>query len=483
MLIKQTINKNFCQIISNKEDFEKLRFNFSVFNKASKFSKSKYVNDRKYTITPLGVTRIGMIPYYERFAKENNINFDLCDDLKNSLYVENDIELKNLSNINYYSYQNDGIKKLLKKGHGICLLGTGGGKTVISSGIIESFYKKINSGFRCLYIVDGISMVSQTINKFKQYGVSFTFGEWDKNDPLIKYNCYVVNIQYLTRNIKQSKQLFKNIDLLIFDEVHHVQSGNKITSLLDYIKTRHKYGFTGTLPLDQFEKWLIIGIFGGIVFEKSSFDLRYEGKLTNTFVKILKIKYKSPPFFNFQKSKDKYGNSILIDSTEIYDKEYNWIYNNDFRNDIIKKFCINFNNNILILVNSLSYLDILFKHISSLKDKKIRIIKGEIKDEERKKIFKELEQNNDMICIAMCSVFSTGIDVSNIHMIIFAAMGKSYIRTIQSIGRGIRLNNNKNKLLVIDIADDLKYGNLHLQERKKSYVLERYPYEEIIINE
>ena len=83
----------------------------------------------------------------------------------------------------------------------------------------------------------------------------------------------------------------------------------------------------------------------------------------------------------------------------------------------------------------------------------------------------------------MSTIFSTGIDISNINMVVFAAGGQSFIRIVQSIGRGIRLNKNKNKLLVIDVADQLKYGIKHLNNRKEIYSKEKFPYKEYQICE
>ena len=87
-----------------------------------------------------------------------------------------------------------------------------------------------------------------------------------------------------------------------------------------------------------------------------------------------------------------------------------------------------------------------------------------------------METNNNVICIAMSSIFSTGVNIKNIHMIMFAAGGKSFIRTIQSIGRGLRLHESKNKLLIIDLCDQLKYGIRHGDKRKEIYSLEKIGY-------
>ena len=106
-------------------------------------------------------------------------------------------------------------------------------------------------------------------------------------------------------------------------------------------------------------------------------------------------------------------------------------------------------------------------------NKKVYFVKGEVEVEERDKIKKIMETNSDVICIAMSSIFSTGINIKNIHMIMFASGGKSFIRTIQSIGRGLRLHESKNKLIIIDLADKLKYGTRHSDKRKEIYKSEK----------
>ena len=138
--------------------------------------------------------------------------------------------------------------------------------------------------------------------------------------------------------------------------------------------------------------------------------------------------------------------------------------------------CSKFNNNSLILVNHLAHGDALYDKLLECTDKQVFFVKGEVEVETRDEIKKIMETNNNVICIAMSSIFSTGINIKNIHMIMFASGGKSFIRTIQSIGRGLRLNENKNKLVIIDLADHLKYGERHSFKRKEIYGQEKINY-------
>ena len=103
-------------------------------------------------------------------------------------------------------------------------------------------------------------------------------------------------------------------------------------------------------------------------------------------------------------------------------------------------------------------------------------IRGEVEVEERARVIKEMEDNNNVVCIAISAIFSTGVNIRNLHMIIFASGGKSFIRTIQSIGRGLRLNPNKEKLIIIDLADNIKYSSSHAIRRQEIYTQEKIQY-------
>ena len=98
--------------------------------------------------------------------------------------------------------------------------------------------------------------------------------------------------------------------------------------------------------------------------------------------------------------------------------------------------------------------------------------------EDREKVKKSMEEQDNIVCIAMSSIFSTGINIKNLHYIIFAAGGKSFIRIIQSIGRGLRLHKDKEKLVIFDLYDNFEYSTQHADERKMYYDEEQIPWKE-----
>jgi len=153
-----------------------------------------------------------------------------------------------------------------------------------------------------------------------------------------------------------------------------------------------------------------------------------------------------------------------------YEQELAFIHLNEFRNTIIKKLCDSINNNTLIIVERIEHgkhiLDKLTKEITG---KQIYFIEGKMEDEERDKIKKLMETENNIICIAISRIFSTGINIKNLHHIIFAMAGKAKVKIIQTIGRGVRMLDGKKKVTIFDLADNLRYGGSHLSKRIKLY--------------
>ena len=137
-----------------------------------------------------------------------------------------------------------------------------------------------------------------------------------------------------------------------------------------------------------------------------------------------------------------------------YKEELDFIYDSHTRNDLIHKLCNKLNNNILLLVNHIRHGEILEEYLRKIEHKQIFFIRGEVEVDQREKIKSIMENSSNVVCIAISAIFSTGVNVKNLHNIIFAAGGKSFIRTVQSIGRGLRKHDTKDKLIIIDLCDN-----------------------------
>jgi superfamily II DNA or RNA helicase len=183
-------------------------------------------------------------------------------------------------------------------------------------------------------------------------------------------------------------------------------------------------------------------------------------------VQILDVQYKSrpaPPETN--------------SPTERYRKELEFISKNKFRNDMLQKLSSKFDNNCLIMVDYIEHGEILYDKLTKeCKDKHVYYIRGEVDIEEREKVRQLMETRKDIIIVAISKIFSTGIDIKNLHYIIFASGGKAKIKIIQSIGRGLRLHKDKERLIIFDIADNLQYGLQHVAKRIQFYENESITY-------
>ena len=294
-------------------------------------------------------------------------------------------------------------------------------------------------------------------------GTTFKLTKWTgKMKPDLTANVVICNIGIVQSRFDESDWM-KYVDLLIVDECHKIKSSNKISKIISKIVTQNKYGFTGTLPEDNLDKWSIIGKLGPVIYEKSSYELRVEDYLANVEIKIINIGYKHSPVY---------------EGVNGYRAELDFIYESNRRNLFLQKLLTKLDNNSLILVNHIKHGEALLEHLQSISGKEVYFIRGEVDVEERDKIKKIMEKRSNVICIAISAIFSTGVNIKNIHNIIFAAGGKSFIRTVQSIGRGLRKHASKDKLVIFDICDKLRYGIRHSDKRKQIYDKEKIKYVE-----
>lgn len=211
------------------------------------------------------------------------------------------------------------------------------------------------------------------------------------------------------------------------------------------------------------DKWKVIGTFGPAIYEKNSKELRDEGFLTSARIKIVKLNHKYPPRMTYR-------------------EELDFIYTSEARNKIIKKLVSGLNQNVLIIVNHTEHGKDILDLMSTIEGREAYFINGEMPVDERMDIIKKMENQNNIVTTANAACFSTGINIKNLHYILFIVGGKSFIRTVQSIGRGLRLHESKNKLTLFDICDNLKYSEEHLAHRKEFYDYEKIGWSEMEIN-
>jgi superfamily II DNA or RNA helicase len=142
--------------------------------------------------------------------------------------------------------------------------------------------------------------------------------------------------------------------------------------------------------------------------------------------------------------------------------------NHPRRNKVIQRICELAVGNILVLVDRVQYGENLLALMQG-GTKKVFFVQGSMDTDDRMVIKKIMEEENGIICIAMSTIFSTGVSINNLHSAIFAYIGKSNVKIIQSIGRTLRKHESKEKAVIYDIADNLKYSADHFKARATHY--------------
>ena len=416
---------------------------------------------KEYAVQATGMFDFGIYSLIKDFLVESQITeIEYTDAFKarldsgfSSQTVFDGLEYGN----RYYGLET--VSKALTTGCGTIVIGTGGGKSYITASLIENIWRLRKTDFKCVIIVPGLSLVNQLLGNFEEYNVNFTYSGWTggiNGMKLQETDVVICNSENFCAAFKDNEKWIRNVDVIVTDEAHKVRASSKLAKNISKIYTPHKYGFTGTLPPDKIDMWKILGTFGPIIYEKNSKELRDEKYLTDVKIKIVKLihsKVRKMP----------------------YKQELSYIYNLEARNNVISKIVEKLNNNVLILVNHIEHGDTIFQFLK-FPNRELYFVQGSTPVSERLEIISKMENQTNIICIAMTSIFSTGIDIKNLHYIMFVSGGKSFIRTVQSIGRGLRLHATKRGLVMFDVCDNLRSSESHLDERIIFYDQEQIPW-------
>lgn len=462
------------QAIMTGDHFDEVREHFSVANEAAKFAryKNRFTPSRRYLITPQGRFDPGLYfeirTYLKANSSETKIHIDdkLREIINPSFNTAYNAPRPELS-LDLRDYQKDIVNICLKMGRGVTILATAGGKTLTIASLIQSIYNQ-QKNIKCLIVVPDLGLVNQTFSDFREYQTTFLHSKWTGSDQLNMGSNVIIANMGILQSSKSDVTWIEDIDLLIIDEVHKLRKDNKINKLIKKIRTPHKFGFTGTMPEQMVDQWNIIGKIGPVLYEKNSYQLRQDDYVAGACVQVLKLEYKSkPPVF----PGDRY------DPGAKFRREYDFLAKSTFRNNIISKLSNKFDNNCLIMVDYIEHGEELYGVIKSkCKDKQVFFIRGDVEVEERDRVKKLMEKTNNVICIAISKIFSTGINIKNLHYIVFAGGGKAKVKIIQSIGRGLRLHKDKKGVIIIDIADMLHYSHKHYSKRLSLYKGEKIKY-------
>ena len=449
-----------------------IREHFSVEDKQQVFKRRYAIGyrpqTRLYAITPQGRFETRLIFSILEFLQNQDIQFniELTDKFKDVIFIpELKVNLTKL-NLNLRDYQEESVRLALKNKSGVIILPTSAGKTLVIATLVKSIQDQHD--FKALILVPDIQLVAQTYSDFIDYGIPETeITKWTGSTEPDKNAKIVISNAQILLSEKQDLSLLKDIKLLVIDEVHKLKYGNKINKVVEQIPALFRYGFTGTLPDYKIDQWNIFGKIGRVIYFKESIDLRDQNYISQVHVAALKLTYKNTPQFT---------TPSMHNPTAGYEEEITWLQTNPYRNAIIIKLVNKSDKNTLIMVDRIAHGEELLRVLRERTNKQVHFVHGAIEIEEREMIRKLMEEHDNVACIAISKIFSTGINIKNLHNIIFAAIGKARIKIIQSIGRSLRKHSSKKLATIFDIWDNLRYGNKHMVERLALYDREQIPY-------
>ena len=322
---------------------------------------------------------------------------------------------------------------------------------------------------RTLIIVPTTSLVSQLYSDFSDYGfrselfVHRIFGGQDKHTDR------PITISTWQSIYKLPKEYFGQFDVVIGDEAHLFKA-KSLTSILEKLENcKYRFGFTGTLDGSQTHKLVLEGLFGPVRKVTTTAELIEQKHLADFSIKAIVLSYP-----------DEIKQAV---SKMDYQTEMDYIVRLEARNKFIRNLAISLEGNTLLLFQ---YVDKhgrgLYEAIKRETNRPVYFVAGSVKGDEREEIRKIVEQEESSIIVASYGTFSTGVNIRNLHNVIFGSPSKSRIRNLQSIGRGLRKSETKTQSTLYDIADDFawkakkNFTILHFMERIKIYNEEKFPY-------
>lgn len=445
---------------------------FTFFVPGYKFMpayKNKFWDGKIRLFNPLTcLIYTGLMPYVEKFCKERNYLVDYIDDFsceEFSLKEAKDFVAKIKPTMQPRDYQLDAFVYAVRNRRALLLSPTASGKSFIIY-LLTRYYNA-----RTLIIVPTTSLVSQLASDFADYGfesdryVHRIFSGQDKqtDKPIV--------ISTWQSIYKLDKKYFEQFDVVIGDEAHLFKASS-LTSIISKLhRCRYKFGFTGTLDGTQTHRLVLEGLFGAVKKVISTSELIEQKYLADFSIKAIVLKYPDEI------------KKMLKDAS--YQDEIDYIVRNDARNRFIKNLALSLDNgNTLLLFQYVEkHGKILYDMIKNdAGDRKIFFVSGEVDGEEREQIRKIVETEQNAIIVASYGTFSTGVNIRNLHNVIFSSPSKSRIGNLQSIGRGLRKSETKTSSTLYDIADDLSWKSkknhtlLHFIERINIYNEEKFEY-------
>ena len=414
-----------------------------------------------------GTIYAGLEKYVEHFAKERGYTYEYKYDnsaVNYSLVEAQEFLAKQKFTLQPRDYQINAFVDAVRYSRALFLSPTASGKSFIIYMILRYYLRPT------LIIVPTTTLVHQMHSDFADYGFKsdkychkvFSGQDKETDKPIV-----ITTWQSI---YKLPKNWFAKFDVVIGDEAHLFKSKSLSNIMGKLDQCKYRYGFTGTLDGTKTHKLVLEGLFGPVNQVTTTKKLMDQKHLADFKIKILSLGYSDE-------------NKKVINGLR-YQDEIDFLVSHEGRNKFIKNLSLSLEGNTLLLFQ---YVDkhgkLLYDMIKdNAGDRQVFFVHGGVKGEERDDIRGIVEQESNAIVIASYGTFSTGVNIRNLHNVIFASPSKSKIRNLQSIGRGLRKSDTKEAAVLYDIADDLtwrkklNYTMRHMIERVKVYDEEKFEY-------
>ena len=419
-----------------------------------------------------GEIYFGLVPYVEEFAKRNDISIEYKEGVKDEGesrdsilggFVRRVSPKSNGKTLQLRDYQMDAFVHAVRNNRSLSLSPTASGKSLIIY-LLSRWYESN----RVLILVPTTSLVEQMYTDFLDYG--YIESKMQK--------IYQGHSREITKEVtistwqslyKMPKKYFEQFGCILGDEVHLFKA-KSLTNIMNKMhQTQYRHGFTGTLDGMQTHRLVLEGLFGSVNRVTSTKELMDKKTLAKLKIKCIVLQY---PDSDRKFMKD-----------QNYQDEVDLLVRDERRNKFIVDLTTHLKGNTLVLFQFVEkHGSILYDMMKDL-DRKVFYVWGGTDTKTREDVREITEKEKDAIIVASYGTFSTGINIRNLHNVVFSSPSKSRIRVLQSIGRGLRTNQNKSGATLLDIADDLTWKSRqnftlrHFMERINIYNEEEFDYE------
>ena len=473
-IVISNINEVYVRVSCNESVSHELREFFTFHVPGYQFTPQFRAKlwDGKIRLFDLRKQQIyrGLVPYIVKFCKERDYVWEYDNEIYNEEFSVKEAQdfIKSLNLPDRYiprDYQLEAFIHAIRSRRALLLSPTASGKSLI----IYLIMRYANAP-KSLIIVPTVSLVSQLASDFDDYGfisdkfVHRIFAGQDKQTDK------PITISTWQSLYKLPKEYFEQFELVIGDEAHLFKSKEISELMCKMVNAKYRIGTTGTLDGTKTHKLVLEGLFGSVKKVTTTKELMELGHVADFNIKCLLLKH---------------GEAVCqAMKTATYQQEIEYLVLNESRNKFISNLALSLKGNTLVLYQ---YVDkhgkLLYDIInSSIGNRKCFFIYGKTDVEIREETRRIVENEKDAIIIASYGTFSTGVNIRNLHNIIFASPSKSRVRNLQSIGRGLRKSDTKTSATLYDIADDLSHKKRenftlkHFAERIKIYSEEKFDF-------